>query len=290
MYFKPFTEIKMILIKTIHELTILLEIERQQNRSIGFVPTMGALHAGHLALLNAAKLQAGCSVCSIFVNPTQFNNAHDFEKYPITIEKDIDMLEANGCDILFLPPITEIYPEHHRTKIYDLGYIETVLEGTFRPGHYQGVCQVVDKLLSIVAPDKLFLGQKDYQQCMVIRKMLEIEPHIAEVVIVPTVREADGLAMSSRNLRLNIQQREKAVLVSRTLFNIKETFKPGPTDQLQSSAVEALVSHGFKPDYVAIADAVTLEPIGNWNGNTPAVALIAAYMDDIRLIDNVLLN
>ncbi|HNA16931.1 MAG TPA: pantoate--beta-alanine ligase, partial [Ferruginibacter sp.] len=210
---------------------------------------------------------------------------------PITIEKDIDLLEKAGCDALFLPSVEEMYPAGlENKKPYALGYLETVLEGRYRPGHFQGVCQVVHRLLTIVPADRLYLGQKDFQQCMVIRKMIELENLHTEIVICPTLRETDGLAMSSRNMRLDKTAREKAVEISRTLLHIKSSLKAGDLSELKTAAVEQLNRTGFKTDYVEIADADTLELIGRWDGKQKLVALCAAFLGEVRLIDNMLLQ
>jgi pantoate--beta-alanine ligase len=257
---------------------------------IGFVPTMGALHAGHISLINNSKDTCNITVSSIFVNPTQFNDPKDFEKYPVTITADMDALEKAGCDVLFLPPVTEIYPNgmQHLPQ-YDLGYLETVLEGKYRPGHFQGVCQVVHRLLDIVKPGVLFLGQKDFQQCMVIKKLISLTGLETGVVICPTLRETNGLAMSSRNMRLNTAERQKAVLISQTLNFIKNEIKPGYLEDLKDRAVNYLNAEGFKTDYVEIASAENLEPQEFWDGRMPLVALAAAYLNEVRLIDNMLL-
>src|SRR6476469_4861359 len=166
----------MTIFKRISDLSEHLNMLRSAQKTIGFVPTMGALHEGHLSLINTSKLKCDVTVCSIFVNPTQFNDPADFEKYPITIEKDIELLIRNGCDVLFLPSIVEMYPEGtSQTERYDLGELEDRLEGFYRPGHFQGVCRIVDKLLSAVQPDQLFMGQKDFQQCMVIKRLIELK-------------------------------------------------------------------------------------------------------------------
>src|SRR5690242_13565632 len=201
----------MILFKKVIDLRKWLDHQRQTENNIGFVPTMGALHSGHLSLIEASKKENSITVSSIFVNPTQFNDPTDFEKYPVTIEKDIDLLEGIGCDAIFLPSVEEIYPNGTKSvKHYELGYLEKILEGKFRPGHFQGVCMVVERLLEIVEPDKLYLGQKDFQQCMVIRKLISLmgKENTISLEISPTLREPDGLAMSSRNVRLNEEERK----------------------------------------------------------------------------------
>lgn len=281
----------MIIFKKAADIGIFLQQKRQNNPKTGFVPTMGALHQGHISLIESACSENDVVVCSIFVNPTQFNDPKDFQNYPITIENDIDLLEKAGCDALFLPAVEEMYPAGlENKKTYALGYLETVLEGRYRPGHFQGVCQVVHRLLTIVPADRLYLGQKDFQQCMVIRKMIELENLPIETVICPTLRETDGLAMSSRNMRLDKEAREKAVEISRTLLHIKSSLKTGDLSELKTAAVEQLNRTGFKTDYVEIADADTLELIGRWDGKRKLVALCAAFLGEVRLIDNMLLQ
>ncbi len=281
----------MIIFKKAADIGIFLQQKRQNNPKTGFVPTMGALHQGHISLIESARSENDLVVCSIFVNPTQFNDPKDFQNYPITIENDIDLLEKAGCDALFLPAVEEMYPAGlENKKTYALGYLETVLEGRYRPGHFQGVCQVVHRLLTIMPADRLYLGQKDFQQCMVIRKMIELENLPIETVICPTLRETDGLAMSSRNMRLDKEAREKAVEISRTLLHIKSSLKAGDLSELKTAAVEQLNRTGFKTDYVEIADADTLELIGRWDGKRKLVALCAAFLGEVRLIDNMLLQ
>lgn len=280
----------MIIIKHIGDLKKTIAQFKKSHWRIGFVPTMGALHEGHISLINKSKQEMDISICSIFVNPTQFNNAADFEKYPITLEKDIIFLESAGCDVLFLPSAQEMYPPNDPVLFYDLGYIETLLEGKYRPGHFQGVCRIVDKLLKAVNPDNLYLGQKDYQQCMVIQKMIELKKYTTQLVIGETVREADGLAKSSRNMRLNEAEKKQALFIIDTLKTIKEKINNSNPDILIEEAEKSLTLLGFKVDYVAIADAKNLQPIEVKNGDQKKVALIAAFINDIRLIDNLLLN
>lgn len=280
----------MIIVKTKNEVLALSRQARNIRKSVGFVPTMGALHYGHISLIEASKKSNGFTICSIFVNPTQFNNPDDFAKYPITIEKDINMLEAAGCDVLFFPTVNEMYPSGDEVAFYELGYLDTILEGKFRPGHYQGVCRIVDKLLLATEPDNLYLGQKDFQQCMVIKKMIEIKQHKTKVVICETIREQDGLAMSSRNMRLNEQERSLSLAISQALLHIKLAYGAQSPEALIASANDLLEQNGFKTDYISISDANTLEPITSWNKDQKAVALIAAFMNDVRLIDNMILN
>ena len=280
----------MIIVKTTKHLTFLLEDCKRNSRSVGFVPTMGALHMGHISLIHYCKNAHPVCVSSIFVNPTQFNNVIDFERYPITIEKDIDMLEEAGCDILFLPSVAEMYPAGEAVINYQLGYLEIILEGKYRPGHFQGVCRIVDKLLSIVKPAELFLGQKDYQQCMVIKKLISLKNYHIEVKILPTIREANGLAMSSRNMRLMGYEKQKALMISQSLFTIRDEILPGNIEALKLKIKNILKDNSFKVDYVEIADSATLQTIETWDGKQNIVALIAAYLNDIRLIDNLMLS
>ena len=283
----------MIIYKKPGELQDLLEKKKIEKHQIGFVPTMGALHAGHLSLVNEAKKQNKIVVCSIFVNPTQFNDPEDFKKYPITLEKDILMFEEAGCNVLFIPSVQDIYPNGvDHLKHYELGFLETVLEGKFRPGHFQGVCQVMHRLLEIVLPVDLYLGQKDYQQCMVIKKLIELiglNDRI-KVNICPTLREDDGLAMSSRNTRLLPDDREKAATISAALRYIKENLKAGDAKKIKDEAKEMLLQKEFRIDYIEIADADTLELVENWNGKQKIVALAAAFLNGVRLIDNMVIN
>ena len=281
----------MILFKKAGDLSNWLETQRKNNLQIGFAPTMGALHPGHLSLIVSSKEQNDITVASIFVNPTQFNDPKDFEKYPVTIEKDIDLLEKAGCDVLFLPDTKEIYPAGTSAgKQYDLGFLETVFEGKFRPGHFQGVCMVVERLLIIVEPDNLYLGQKDYQQCMVITRLIELMGSATNVNICPTLREKDGLAMSSRNMRLSAEERETATTIYKCLSLAKEKLSPGDMASLKKEMQVLLERAGFRIDYAEIADARTLEIINEWDGKEKLVVLVAAFLNEVRLIDNMLLN
>ncbi len=283
----------MILFKKATDLRKWLDAQQKKGYTIGFTPTMGALHNGHISLIEQSKKANQATVSSIFVNPTQFNNPKDFEKYPITLEKDITMLEAAGCDVLFLPSVKEMYQEGIKPTIhYDLGYLETVLDGKFRPGHYQGVCRVVQRLLEIVKPDNLYLGQKDYQQCMVITRLIQLmkQEDKIKVNICPTLREADGLAMSSRNMRLKEVERKTAATIFRCLSMIKDNLKEGNLTDLKKKAVTMLEEAGFRVDYVEIADANNLSIRNNWDGEQKIVTLVAAFINEVRLIDNMLLN
>lgn len=281
----------MILFKKATDITNYLFKVKQQGNNVGFIPTMGALHQGHISLLNESKKRGSVSVCSIFVNPAQFNDPKDFDNYPSTIEKDIDMLEKAGCDVLFLPSVSEIYPDGTKNaEHYHLGYLETVLEGKYRPGHFQGVCLVVHRLLNIVQPDELYLGQKDYQQCMVIKKLIELKHIKTNLNICPTLRETDGLAMSSRNLRLPASDKSQALKIFNALSFLKNNIKPGDLKSIKQTAARDLTDAGFKVDYIEIANAANLEIIEHWDGHTKTVALAAAFLGSVRLIDNLVLQ
>jgi pantoate--beta-alanine ligase len=280
----------MIIFKKAGQLSEYISLQKAAGKKAGFVPTMGALHKGHLSLIEAAKQANDLVICSIFVNPTQFNNPDDFKHYPITIEKDIELLVSSGCDVLFLPSVEEIYPTDYITKHYELGSIENTLEGSYRPGHFQGVCQVVDRLLHIVNPHNLYLGQKDLQQCQVISKLIKLLGKVDSIKlnIVSTIRESDGLAMSSRNLRLNDQERRMAVVLYKELQWIKDHLKSYPPDTLTQYASDHLKKAGFVVDYIAIANRTNLQPASDLS--QPLAVLVAATIGKIRLIDNLFLN
>jgi pantoate--beta-alanine ligase len=281
----------MILFKESERLRQWLENQQRAGKKTGFVPTMGALHEGHIHLIEASRSVTDLTICSIFINPSQFNDPGDFEKYPVSTEKDIEMLVKAGTDVLFLPSVAEIYPQGDKElETYDLGALETMLEGRYRPGHFQGVCQVMRRLLYTVTPDYLFMGQKDFQQCLVVKRLIELLKIPVVFQTVPTVREADGLAQSSRNRRLNPEQRKNAVAISQSLGLIREKLVSGAAEPVIELARKKLDAAHFKTDYIEIARATDLLPIRNWNGKEKAVALIAAFQGDVRLIDNMLLN
>jgi len=265
-------------------------------KTIGFVPTMGALHEGHLTLLAEAARHTAFVVVSIFVNPTQFNDPADYEKYPITLETDILKLEESGCDLLFLPDVKTIYPEGtNNLPTFTLESLETLLEGAFRPGHFQGVCQVMKRLLVLVMPDKLFMGQKDFQQCMVVQRLIQLEKLPVQLITCPTQREADGLAMSSRNIRLNKTERQQAIAIYRVMQIIRKGLlaKQTSLEILKEAALMELQKNGFEPiDYVAITHPYTLEPLhsDDLKAGLHCVILVAAFLGNVRLIDNVVVD
>jgi pantoate--beta-alanine ligase len=281
----------MIIFKYAEPLARYIQQQKTAGKQIGFVPTMGALHNGHIALIDESKKATDVTVCSIFVNPTQFNNPSDYQLYPNTIEKDIMKLEAAGCDALFLPAIAEMYPQGTTgLEHYDLGYLETLLEGKFRPGHFQGVCQVMYRLLNMVQPHQLFMGLKDYQQCMVVKRLLELMKSGIQLVPCPTLRERDGLAMSSRNLRLSLHDRQLATTIYKCLTFIKQELQNQQThwSVIKEKAEYMLTNAGFRIDYVELADAKTLQPATATIYQGQRVVLIAAFLHDVRLIDNMI--
>jgi len=281
----------MILFKKAQSLTEYLQKLKSQNVSVGFVPTMGALHNGHISLIKKAKKECDIVVCSVFVNPVQFNNKTDFEKYPVTIEQDILLLEENKTDILFLPSVKEIYPNGtDKLQHFDLDYLENILEGFYRPGHFQGVCNVVHRLLSIVEPNKIFFGQKDYQQTLVAKKIIHQFHQQTKMIVEATLREKDGLAMSSRNMRLSNDARKKATAIFKALQYIRQNIATKNFEELKKEATEIILKNGFdKIDYIEICDAENLEAVNHFTKQKKLIALIAAYIEDVRLIDNLLI-
>lgn len=279
----------MILFQKAAEIERFLKPYQHSSKTIGFVPTMGALHEGHLSLLHLSKEQCYITVCSIFINPTQFNDPKDFEQYPKTLTNDLQLLIQHQADVLFLPSVEEMYPQGFQATSYDLGYLEEVLEGKFRPGHFQGVCQVIERFLNILQPQFIFMGQKDFQQCKVVQKLIELKHLPVKMITGKTLREKDGLAMSSRNLRLSPEARRKATALYTTLLFIKEQLPYEPIfTRLKEDATERLLKQGFeKVDYVEILNAETFQPATIYNKQVPLIALAAAYIDGVRLIDNM---
>lgn len=277
----------LLIIKTVTELRKYLD--RKAPARIGFVPTMGALHDGHLTLVRQSKNHTDLTVASIFINPTQFNDPKDFAKYPKTIEQDIEKLESAGCDILYLPEVADLYPGGIKDlETFDLGNLENVFEGKFRPGHFQGVCLVMKRLLMAVQPHELYMGQKDYQQCMVVKELIRLENLSVNLHTVPTIREESGLAMSSRNLRLNPENRDKAAAIFREMKNMSGHLTAGDLKPITTRAQQNLESLGFSIDYLEFADAKSLNPVSEWNGQHNLVVLTAVFLQDVRLIDNLL--
>ena len=270
---------------TIKQIQEYISLEKSQGKTVGFIPTMGALHDGHLSLVRAAKENNDIIVVSIFVNPIQFNNPEDLKRYPRTIERDSAMLEKESCDAIFYPSVEEMYPKAI-TKKYDFGALEDVLEGEFRPGHFNGVAVVVAKLFDIVRANQAFFGKKDFQQLAIIRELVEIDKIPIEIIACNTKREEDGLAMSSRNIRLSVEERKQAPLIYQALQMVKENKENKKPEELEALAL-SLLDGAFKAEYFKIADGHSLQPISNWTDTDYPVALVAAFLGDVRLIDNL---
>ncbi len=279
----------MLIFKQIKDLQKHLKSVANQGQTIGFVPTMGALHKGHISLIKKSKKESDCTVCSIFVNPTQFNDPKDFEKYPSTIEEDILKLSAVKCDILFLPSVKEMYPDGtgNKRKI-DFGSLAKVLEGEHRPGHFDGMAQVVERLLRIVKPDLLFMGLKDYQQQLIVSKLIEKRKLKVKLIALETMREKDGLAMSSRNVRLDKKARKLAVEISKTLLGAKREIRNTEYEilKIQERALQRLQSFkGIEVEYFEVRNAKTLMPPEK--KFEKLIALTAVKIGGVRLIDNL---
>jgi pantoate--beta-alanine ligase len=263
----------------------------RQNSPVGFAPTMGALHDGHLELIRMAKRDGCMAVASIFVNPTQFNDPRDLEKYPRTPEKDMALLLSAHCDALFIPSVEEVYPPGEKMEIsLDFGALDQVMEGVFRPGHFKGMATVVHRLLDIVQPQRLYMGQKDFQQLSIVRDMIRQLALPIQLVMCPTVREADGVAMSSRNVRLSPEMRRIAPVIHQTLQTAKTAFADGvPPEKIQADALLVLQTAGLRPEYFDIVDGVTLLPVQAGQKGGFVVACTAAFAGEVRLIDNLVL-
>jgi pantoate--beta-alanine ligase len=267
-----------------------LQQVREQGLSIGFVPTMGALHNGHISLISKAKQENDVVISSIFVNPTQFNNPDDLKKYPKSLEKDSKMLQEAGCDLLFFPSIEEMYPENDKGH-WDFGILSNTLEGFYRPGHFDGVITIVKKFFDIVQPNKAYFGEKDFQQLAHIRQWVALEKRKEIIVSCPTLREPDGLAMSSRNLRLSTEDRALAAHIYRILSLTKHHKKKGsPQECVQWAEQEFLNTPGIQLEYFAIVDGPSFQPLRAWSDSNEPIALVAAYIRSVRLIDNLRLS
>ncbi|ERJ58583.1 hypothetical protein M472_07375 [Sphingobacterium paucimobilis HER1398] len=276
---------------TKNELQDHLHTLRKAHKKIALVPTMGALHEGHLSLIREAKNSADIVVCSIFVNPTQFNDPQDLEKYPRPIENDIALLKGETCDILFLPTVDEMYPSSDEIWEIDLGELDNLWEGAKRPGHFQGVTQIVYKLFNLVQPDIACFGQKDFQQVMVIQHMIDLKQLPISLKIGPTVRSEKGLALSSRNSRLSEKGKEDALVLYRTLEQTRNNFGQKSLEQLQQEATASITATStLTLEYFAICETRTLQQAMDKDNTKEYVALVAAWIEGVRLIDNMLLN
>ena len=280
----------MKIIESINEIHSEVLNLRIKGFSIGFVPTMGALHEGHLSLLRASIAENDITISSIFVNPIQFNNKQDLEKYPRTFEEDCRRLEQAGCDIIFAPSVGEMYPEEVKTT-YDFGQLEQLMEGEHRPGHFNGVAVVVKKLFDICLPHKSYFGEKDFQQLMIIRELVKKVNLDIEIIGCPIIREADGLAMSSRNTRLSPHERSIAPEIFKTLIRMKEQAVSTPIVQVLEEAQSDLESHPeINIEYIQIVDEETLLPVRAWREAQNTRIFIALFLGDVRLIDNMKLD
>jgi len=282
----------MLIFKHVADLQSFLAEKRENKKSIGFVPTMGALHNGHISLVERAKEQVDVVVTSIFVNPTQFDDTKDLEKYPRTTASDIELLTEAACDILFLPDVSEVYPEGLDTSIdLDFGTMDDVMEGEFRPGHFDGMAQVVHRLLDIVKPDKLFMGQKDFQQMSIVMKMLDLLKLPIKLIGCPIIREPQGLAMSSRNRRLSPDTRMAAGIIIETLRWLKANLNQiEDIKALKAEAIKKLSVPPFKAEYVEISDGFTLLPVNDLSAHKFVVVFTAVWVENVRLIDNLVLK
>lgn len=281
----------MLIFKQVAGLQRWLDGERQAGKTVGFAPTMGALHAGHLSLVHAARTECDRTVVSIFVNPTQFNDPSDLKKYPRMPEQDIAMLLEVGCDALFMPPVGEVYPPGKDITVrLDFGPLDQVMEGKFRPGHFGGMATVVKRLLDIVQPHRLYMGQKDFQQLTIVHDMLRQLGSKTELVRCPTSREADGLAMSSRNLRLSPELRAVAPEIYRSMLAAKAALVHESAAHVQARALEHLQAAGLKPEYFDIVDGNSLLPVAGYNDSDFIVVCAAAWAGDVRLIDNLIIK
>ena len=277
----------MKIVSSIKDLKNFLALEREKGKKVGLVPTMGALHAGHISLVKRCVAENDICVVSDFVNPTQFNDKHDLETYPRTLDADCALLESVGCDYVFAPSVAEMYPEPD-TRVFNLGPVAEVMEGPRRPGHFNGVAQVVSKLFYIVEPDNAYFGEKDFQQIAVIREMVRQLNLPVHIVDCPIQREADGLALSSRNTRLTPEQRQKAPVIARTLKE-STTFVPAKSGQEVIDYVVNTINQvpEMEVEYFEIVDGNTMQPIQNWSDTTYPVGCITVYCGEVRLIDNI---
>ncbi len=277
----------MKIINTIKDLKHTLLNCKNEGKKIGLVPTMGALHKGHESLVKKCVSDNDISVVSVFVNPTQFNNLDDLDTYPRTFESDVHLLEKNGVDFVFVPSIEEMYPEKD-TRIFDYAPLDTVMEGKYRPGHFNGVCQVVSKLFSYVEPDNAYFGEKDFQQLAIIRRMAQhLFPNLT-IIGCPIIREIDNLALSSRNMRLSLEQRTTSLTISKALFDSLDFSKTNDLGATHKFVVDIINNTpGLELEYFEIVDGLNLQTVNNWEDSDYIVGCITVYCGDVRLIDNI---
>ena len=277
----------MKIIHTIKDLQTELSELKAQGKKVGLVPTMGALHVGHASLVKRSVNENDVTVVSVFVNPTQFNDKNDLVKYPRTLDADCKLLESCGVTFVFAPSVEEIYPEPD-TRRFSYAPLDTVMEGAFRPGHFNGVCQIVSKLFDIVKPHCAYFGEKDFQQLAIIREMVRQMKFDLEIVGCPIVREEDGLALSSRNARLSAEERENALNISRTLFKSRTFATTHSVSETQKMVEDAIAAApGLRLEYFEIVDGNTLQKVGDWNDTSYVVGCITVFCGEVRLIDNI---
>lgn len=280
----------MNIIRTVAELRSTVQALRDKGLTIGFVPTMGALHDGHMSLVKRSLDDCDATVVSVFVNPTQFNNPNDLTTYPRTEAADCRLLEDAGVDIAFVPSVEEVYPEPD-TRVFDLGPVAEVMEGAMRPGHFNGVAQVVSRLFDMVQPDRAYFGEKDFQQIAVLRRMAQLIDSKVEIVDCPICRHDDGLAMSSRNMRLSAHQRSVAPAIYAALSQAPELAQTHSVEQVRNMVINQINSRPeLEVEYFEIADADTLQPITDWRQAERAIGCITVHCGDVRLIDNIMIK
>ena len=280
----------MKIVHTIKDLQAALSPLRAQGESIGLVPTMGALHAGHASLVKRCVAENDVAVVSVFVNPTQFNDKNDLEKYPRTPADDSRLLEECGASFVFIPSVAEMYPEPD-TRQFSFAPLDTVMEGKYRPRHFNGVCQIVSKLFDVVKPDRAYFGEKDFQQLAIIREMVRKMNFPLEIVGCPIVREMDGLALSSRNARLSATDRHRALKISQTLFESRDYAKTHTVEETCRFVEEAIANApGLRLEYFELVDGNTLQPIADWKDTDYPVGCITVFCGEVRLIDNIKYN
>ena len=277
----------MEIVHTVRDLQASLSALRAQGKTVGLVPTMGALHAGHASLVKRSVAENDATVVSVFVNPTQFNDKTDLEKYPRTLEADCRLLDECGATIAFAPSVEEVYPEPD-TRRFSYAPLDTVMEGKYRPGHFNGVCQVVSKLFDMVKPDRAYFGEKDFQQLAIIREMVRQMHFPLQIVGCPIVREADGLALSSRNKRLSPEQRQDALQISQTLFASVEYAKTHTVPETKQFVEDRIAAApGLRLEYFSLVDGNTLQDVSAWDDSTYIVGCITVFCGEVRLIDNI---
>jgi pantoate--beta-alanine ligase len=279
----------MQIITTVKEIQSVITALKTDGKSIGFVPTMGALHSGHLSLIKEAKKTNNIVVCSVFVNPTQFNNKTDLKKYPRNLDQDAGLLSTVKCDIIFAPSVGQIYPKGLETKVeMNYGGLDTRMEGEFRPGHFAGMVQVVNRLLNIVTPNHLYMGQKDFQQFTIVARLIAQLKIKTKLVVCPIKREKNGLAMSSRNERLSADLRDRAKIIFKTLKSAEKKLNTKSIREIEAEAMKSLALQDFKPEYFSIVDGKTLKPVKDITKHKYIVACVATWAGNVRLIDNMI--